>query len=261
VTQLARILDARIRLLDVALVGLCLLLVLLRHQPSDNPVQSDAELAVFRERYGPDHNTEREEEWFIRDFFDDRRGGVFVDVGANHYRVASKTYFLETALGWSGLAIEPQTEYAADYQRFRPRSRFLPFFVSSQSNLTAQLYLIHDARFLASGNREFVRQFGEPDEVRSVPTVSLNDVLAREGVSTIDFLAMDIELHEPEALRGLDLVRYRPRLVCIEGLLPVRQQILDHFAARGYVVVGKYLWVDRENLYFTPLAPVESADR
>jgi FkbM family methyltransferase len=253
------LLEFRVRLLDVALFGVCLVLISLRHQPSDVPVQSEAEMAIFRERYGPDHNTEREEEWFIRDFFGDRRGGVFVDVGANHYREANKTYYLDTVLGWTGLAIEPQTEFAADYARRRPRTRFLPFFVSSRSNETAQLYLIRDASFVASANQDFVRQFGEPDEVRNVPAVSLNDVFAREGISTIDFLAMDIELHEPEALRGLDLTRYRPRLVCIEALLPVRQQILDHFTTHGYVVVGKYLWVDRENLYFTPLAAAAGA--
>jgi hypothetical protein len=64
---------------------------------------------------------------------------------------------------------------------------------------------------------------------------------------------MDIELHEPVALKGLDLTLHRPTLVCIEALMPVRQQILDHFARHGYVVVGKYLRADQENLYFTPL--------
>ena len=73
-----------------------------------HPVQSSRELAVFRQRYGPEHNTKREEEWLIRDHFQDRRGGSFVEVGANHYRVGSKTYYLETELGWSGLAVEPQ---------------------------------------------------------------------------------------------------------------------------------------------------------
>jgi hypothetical protein len=34
----------------------------------------------------------------------------------------------------------------------------------------------------------------------------------------------------------------------------VRQQILDYFARNGYVVVGKYVWVDLENLYFAPLS-------
>ena len=82
---------------------------------SVNPVQSAVELEALRARYGPKHFSEREEEWIIRDFFQDRRGGTFLDVGANHYQDASKTFYLESQLGWSGLAVEPQTQFAAGY--------------------------------------------------------------------------------------------------------------------------------------------------
>jgi FkbM family methyltransferase len=222
-----------------------------------NPPQSAAEMEPFRQRYGPDHHTEREEEWMIRDFFQDRRDGVFVDVGANHYRATSKTYYLETKLGWSGLAIEPQREFAAEYAKYRPRTTFLPFFVSDASNETARLYVIKKMSPVASSNREFVRQFGEPDEVREVPTITLTDLLQAQGIRHIDFLSMDIELHEPRALKGFDIGRFKPSLVCIEALLPVRQQILDYFARHGYVLVGKYVWVDLENLYFAPLPATE----
>ena len=188
----------------------------------------------------------------IRDFFKDRRNGFFVDVGANHYRWTSKTYYLETTLGWSGLAIEPQQQFAGDYLKHRPHTKFFPFFVSNRSNETAKLYVLGNSPTVASSNRDFVRQFGEPDEVRSVPTVALSDLLDRESVKVVDFLSIDIELHEPEALQGFDIERFKPALVCIEGLLPVRQRILDYFAQHHYVVVGKYVWVDRENLYFMP---------
>jgi FkbM family methyltransferase len=218
-----------------------------------HPVQSAREYDYFRERYGPDHFSEREEEWMIRDYFQDRRGGVFVDVGANHYRSTSKTYYLESRLGWSGLAIEPQAEFRADYERFRPRTKFFPFFVSDVSNETARLYVIRNTSTVASSDQAFVRQFGQPDEVRAVPTITLNDLLEAEGFTTIDFLSMDIELHEPQALKGFDIRRFKPSLVAIEGLLPVRQPILDYFARHGYVLLGKYMWVDRENMYFAPL--------
>jgi FkbM family methyltransferase len=219
----------------------------------DNPVQSETELDAFRQKYGPHHNTEREEEWLIRDFFQDRRDGFFVDVGANHYRLANKSYFLESELGWSGLAIEPQQQYAADYANHRPRTRFFPFFVSDVSDQTAKLYVLRDSPLVASSDPNFVRRFGNPDEVRDVPTVSLSDLLDREQVKAVDFLSIDIELHEPQALRGFDIARFKPSLVCIEALEPVRQQILDYFTAHDYVIVGKYVWVDRENLYFKPL--------
>lgn len=226
--------------------------VLGRTSAPQNPVQSSTEMQVLRERYGPGHYTEREEEWMIRDYFQDRREGLFVDVGANHYQTASKTFYLESNLGWSGLAIEPQTKFAAEYTKFRPRTRFLPFFVSDVSNETARLYIINNASMVASSNREFVKKFGEPDEARDVPTITLTDLLDAEGVRRIDFLSIDIELHEPQALKGFEIDRFKPSLVCIEALLPVRQQILDYFAEHGYLVVGKYVWTDLENLYFAP---------
>jgi FkbM family methyltransferase len=218
-----------------------------------NPVQSAKEMAPLRQRYGPEHYTEREEEWLIRDFFQDRRDGFFVDVGANHFQDANKTYYLESKLGWSGLAVEPQTRFAADYAAHRPRTKFLPFFVSDVSNETARLYVINRASMVASSDKEFVEQFGKPDEERDVPTITLNDLLDSEDVKHIDFLSIDIELHEPQALKGFDIGRFRPSLVCIEALQPVRQQILDYFTSHGYVIVGKYIWVDLENMYFAPL--------
>ena len=221
-----------------------------------HPVQSAREMTFFRETYGPGHYTEREEEWMIRDYFKDRRGGVFVDVGANHHQKASKTYYLESKLGWSGIAIEPQREFAAGYAEHRPNTKFFPFFVSDVSNSTARLYMVSRSSLVASSNKDFVSQFtpeGKPDEVREVPTITLTDLLDAEEIGKIDFLSMDIELHEPQALAGFDIDRFKPSLVCIEGLLPVRQQILDYFARHGYVIVGKYIWVDQENLYFAPL--------
>ena len=217
-----------------------------------NPVVSAAELDHFRKTYGPQHYSEREEEWLIRDFFHDRRDGVFVDVGAHHFKSSSKTFYLEEKLGWSGLAIEPQREFAEEYAKYRPRTKFLPFFVSDVSNEKARLYLLDGMRSVASSNEAFVKQFGKPSEVREVPTITLTDLLDAERITRIDLLTIDIELHEPYALKGFDINRFKPSLVCIEALLPVRQQILDYFAAHDYVVVGKYVWVDLENLYFTP---------
>src|SRR5918992_2859204 len=155
-----------------------------------NPVVSSTEMEYFRKKYGPNHYSEREEEWMIRDYFQDRRDGIFVDVGAHHFKSASKTYFLEEKLGWSGLAIEPQREFAEEYTKYRPRTKFLPFFVSDVSNEKARLYVLNKMRSVASSNSDFVKQFGRPDEVREVPTITLTDLLHAQGIKQIDFLSM-----------------------------------------------------------------------
>jgi FkbM family methyltransferase len=213
-----------------------------------------AEARHLRDTYGPDRFSQHGEEWIVRDFFREKRDGFFVDVGAHHYRDFSNTYYLETELGWKGIAIEPQTEFAADYARHRPNTIFRSFFVSDASNEQAKLYVQKDRTLVSSGNQDFNRRYGDGAvSAVDVPTITLNDLLDHEGVTSIDLLTMDIELWEPKALAGFDIERFRPRLVCIEGHPDVRQDILDYFARHGYVIEGRYLRADVWNLYFRPL--------
>ena len=211
------------------------------------------ELQQVAEQYGPGRNSRYGEEWIIRDFFKDQRFGVFVDVGANHYQRESNTYFLETQLGWSGVAIEPQAKFAADYAAHRPRTRFVPVFVSDVSSAQAVLYVPRND-LVASSDRRFAEsESNQSAEPVTVNTTTLDDILDRSGVKRIDFLSMDIELHEPRALSGFSIDRFRPRLVCIESHAAVRQQIIDYFVTHNYVVIGKYLRADTENLWFAPV--------
>lgn len=212
------------------------------------------EAEAFAKKYGPDRNSEHEEEWLIRDFFGDRRGGFFVDVGANDYKLFSNTYYLDTVLGWSGIAIEPQRGFEAGYTANRPRTKFRPFFVSDVSNEQASMYVLGKNPLVTSADKEFTERYGKDAREITAPTITLNDLLDSEHVSSIDFMTMDIELWEPKALAGFDVERFKPQLVCVEAHPEVRQQILDYFARHHYVVVGKYLRLDTQNLYFTPMA-------
>ncbi len=159
---------------EVALIAVLALIVVRSQLPPT--VMSDYELAFFRDKYGPNHNTEYYEEWFIRDFFGDRRNGVFLDVGANHHQDSSKTYYLEAQLGWSGIAIDPLKQFEEGYRRYRPRTKFFPLFVSDKSDQTAKLYVIGNNTKVSSFDENFTRAWGTPDEVRTVPTVALNDL-------------------------------------------------------------------------------------
>lgn len=212
-----------------------------------------AESRGLQQAYGPDSNSQYEEEWVLRDFFQGKRDGVFVDVGANHYQENSNTYYLETTLGWSGIAVEPLREFEAGYKEHRPRTRFRAFFASDASNQQAKMYLLENNPLVTSSERGFTERYGAGAQEITVPTVTLNDLLDSEGIARVDFLSLDVELHEPQVLAGFELQRFRPALVCVEAHPEVRQQILDYFTRRGYVVAGKYLRADTQNLYFRPL--------
>ena len=203
-------------------------------------------------RFGPDKQSQFLEEWILRDFFKDKRDGVFVDVGAAEYKSASNTWYLEHDLGWSGIAVDAQDQYRAGWEQFRPKSRFFTAFVSDRSNEKVRLFLSSKWEFVASSQQKFTESWGKLAGALDVQTITLNDLLTAAHVTTFDFLSMDIELAEPKALAGLDLKRFKPSLVCVEAHALVRQQILDYFSANHYAVVGKYLRVDSQNLWFMP---------
>jgi hypothetical protein len=211
------------------------------------------EAQALSDRYGPAQHSQFGEEWIIRDFFNDKRGGVFVDVGASHYKEASNTYYLETALGWSGLAIDPLTQFEPDYLKYRPQTRYRAFFVSDRSNEEAKVYLLKERTRVTSSDKGFTERHGQGAVEITSSTITLDDLLESEKFQAIDFLSMDIELAEPKALAGFDIKRFKPVLVCVEGHAEVRQQIIDYFARNGYVVIGKYLRADTQNIWFMPL--------
>jgi hypothetical protein len=126
--------------------------------------------------------------------------------------------------------------------------------VSDQSDAEVAFYFLPERPMSSSGDRGFADTWrqGGPKEVRQVQSITLNDLLPQLKMEHIDFLSMDIELSEPKALAGFDLNRYRPRLVCVEAHPAIRQMLLDYFSARSYRVLGKYLRVDVNNLWFTP---------
>src|SRR5688572_25719732 len=100
----------RLDLVEVALVACFVALVTWAAKPRQLVVVPTTEAQSFAERYGSSRNSEHEEEWLIRDFFQDKKKGYFVDVGANHFQHFSNTYYLEVNLGWSGIAVEPLRE-------------------------------------------------------------------------------------------------------------------------------------------------------
>jgi FkbM family methyltransferase len=224
----------------------------------------DAVLTEGKKLYSQ-HN----EELVIRHFFQDRRDGFFVDVGSYHWKNASTTLYLERHLGWSGIAIDAQRGFAQGYKKNRPATRFVSYLVTDKSGDTGTIY---QAGALTSANPHHLDLFkadpvtfpgaskleGKPVEV---PTITLNDLLAKHGVEKIDFLSMDIEGSEPAALAGFDIERYRPELVCIEVGGQASAKIAPYFEKHGYRRIGEYARHDRVNWYYTPVSDeAESAD-
>lgn len=199
------------------------------------------------------------EELIIRHFFGDREGGFFVDVGCYDWKELSTTLYLEKHLGWSGIGIDANAQHARGYAENRPNTQFMNYIVTDHSDTEATLFLAVGAEGVSSTSEAFIRSFfdiffgGAEPELRevTVPTITLNDTLDRNGITRIDFLSMDIEGHEPTALAGFDIERFRPELVCIESARNAHE-FGAYFGAHGYELIVDYLEYDIANLYFRP---------
>lgn len=193
------------------------------------------------------------EELVIRDFFQDRRGGVFLDVGCYLPIKDSNSYYLEKHLGWTGIAVDALPELATKWQQKRPGAKFFNFLVTDHADTVEPFYRAPSAG-VSSIDKHGTGPMGKPlkaEEIH-VPTTTLTKLLDTNGVSKIDFLSMDIEGAEPMALAGFDIERFRPTLACIEAKVKTRDAIRKYFAEHGYRQLDNYLKYDQTNWYFTP---------
>lgn len=215
---------------------------------------------IAQKRLGQKIYSQWNEETLIRHFFSDERDGFFLDVGAAACCSDSTTHYLASRLGWTGIAIDANASYGPDYVKNRKGTKFFSFFVSDKSNEVADFFLIPGAPAISSGkaayadNFPFVREHHLEIQQQKVKTITLNQLLNAQHVTKIDFLSMDIEGAEVSALRGFDIDKYKPRLVCIEIQKETTQGILEYFQQHDYQRIEAYLPFDQNNWYFKPSA-------
>lgn len=148
--------------------------------------------------------------------------GVFVEAGANDGYTLSNTYYLERVRGWTGVLIEGIPELSEECRQLRKRSQVFncalvdPDFGSDSVTMT-----FGDIFSLVTGSDSEVHQWiedliSDPSYEIQVPARTLDEVLEEAGVSQVDFLSLDVEGFEAQALRGFDLDRWSTSWMLIE---------------------------------------------
>ncbi len=215
-----------------------------------------SERKALRDILGTEANlhSQHGEEVAIRDFFQDRREGFFLDVGCAWPVENSNTYYLESQLGWSGIGVDALDDFGPRWLKRRRNSKFFNFIVTDHSGTTETFYRTQDRALLGIST---LTPWGPGktkvayEEVH-VPTITLNDLLSQNGAQAIDLLSMDIEGAEPLALAGFDIDRFKPALAVVEVHADTGAPVLDYFTAHGYERIERYVEYDYANYYFTP---------
>lgn len=146
--------------------------------------------------------------------------GFYVDVGAGDPVVHSVTQaFYER--GWRGINIEPACLYYERLRAARPLDTNLPVAVSdTEGDLT--FYEIPEtglSTFDVDAAQK-CRAAGWTVTEKTLPVVTLDQILEKHVNSPIHFLKIDVEGFEKKVLHGLNLSRWRPWILVIESTIP-----------------------------------------
>ncbi|MDB5184901.1 MAG: FkbM family methyltransferase [Candidatus Saccharibacteria bacterium] len=153
------------------------------------------------------------------------KNGFYIDVGANHpvHESVTKLFYDQ---GWHGINVEPSHRLHALLELTRPRDINVKVGISDKdATLSFREYLSGDglSTFSKETQAEYEKNsfysfFAREYVDYKVPVITLKELCTMHAKETpIDFMKIDVEGYEYEAISGGDWKRFRPKILCIEA--------------------------------------------
>ena len=161
-------------------------------------------------------------------FFRELRFGVLVEVGAARPDFLSISESFRSR-GWRIIAIEPNPAFCAAHRALG--YDVLEYACSDEDADGVPFFVVDSRHYLHGISYESVSSLGIDSAIfpglpdRKVTTIPvqvrrLDTILAQHApdIGEIDVLAVDVESWELRVMRGIDLAKYRPKVVILENL-------------------------------------------
>jgi FkbM family methyltransferase len=131
--------------------------------------------------------------------------GIYLDIGAYHPHLYSNTFLLYKK-GWSGVAVEPNSDMGILWKLFRPRDTFVNAAAGKAGSAT--YYRYQDGAY-----NGFKKEEGRPIKDETMLEIKpLSDFLK----TNVDLINIDCEGMDYEILQTHDWV-IKPQVIAIEG--------------------------------------------
>ena len=168
-----------------------------------------------------------QDKYYIENIVNHKRNGYFVDIGANNGINLSNTYVLEKNYDWKGLCVEVDDNLFDELKQNRKCNVVNECVYSISGEVkTLQVPLVNEIPEGNSmlirikdnpvSNNAFINQFREYRTYNKI-SKTLNDIFKENNVpEVIDYMSIDIEGADYDALLGLDFTKYRINFITIE---------------------------------------------
>lgn len=162
------------------------------------------------------------EDLVLNEFLQNRKKGFYVDVGAHHPMRFSNTYKFYLK-GWHGINIDAMPGCMIDFNRLRPRDINIEIAVSRKTQVLK--YFIFNEPALNTFSKEEAKNYSELEDFQIIKEVKiqtrpLSDILYEfmPQNTLIDFMTIDIEGLELDALISNDWDVFKPEYLLVESL-------------------------------------------
>ena len=157
------------------------------------------------------------EDLIIQNYLKNINNGFYVDAGCYHPLHLSNTYLLHKR-NWSGINIDI-SQFSIDLFNFLRPNDLNIYSAVSNTDRDVTIYFQKKISQLNTIYKEISkeRMQGKIQE-KSIKSQKLNTILNKSKFINrkIDFLNIDLEGADYEALQSLDFNIYRPKVICVE---------------------------------------------
>ncbi len=185
-------------------------------------------------------NSELGQELEVLKYYNNKKNGYFVEIGAADGVNFSNTSLLEKEYGWTGICVEPIPHIYNNCLKNRPKSICINKAIYSKSNEQVIFSIANNNTFLSGISNHIdchkYTVYANNTDI-FVTTITLTDLLDQyKAPEFIEYLSIDTEGSELEVLKGIDFNKYKFGLIDIEHnyIEPRRTQMRELLLSKGY---------------------------
>jgi len=180
----------------------------------------------------------------VLDFYKYKKGGYYIEIGANDGIELSNTYLLEKDYSWNGICIEALPDKYEDLIKNRKSININ----KAVYDKTGEILDFSSNNLLSGITNHIDKHTNVKNENQiKVETITLNDILEQNNAPTfIDYLSIDTEGSEYIILKAIDFTKYTFGIIHLEHnyVEPRRSDMKNLLLSNGYIYIGENQWDD-----------------
>jgi FkbM family methyltransferase len=157
------------------------------------------------------------EDLFVQNYFRNKAKGFYIDVGCYHPLEGNNTHLLYKN-GWSGINFDINHYSIKLFNFLRKRDLNIHSGISRKKNKLTMHYR-KEINMLNTLDEKIAKiHFRNGYKKKNIQVNTLNFFISKKfkKLNKIDFINIDVEGYELDALKSLNFSTYKPQLICIE---------------------------------------------